>query len=94
MPTDISGPPAGWTTLNITLTKPALYCAYVTRWGMAGQAAKIGATANGKFNMTAAPASNWYYVIAECDWDNSAVTNEFWFVRSDVAGRQVVDRKK
>ncbi len=97
-PTSIAGGPMApggtWEQLHITLDKPALYCAYVTRAGNAGDASNIGATASGKFAMATAPTQNWYYVLAECDWDDDNTVNEFWFVRSDVAGRQVVDRRK
>lgn len=95
VPTDITGSrPAGWDSLHITLDKTALYCAYVSRWGLANDGSKIGATASAKFSMTTAPTQNWFYVIAECDWDDNSTTNEFWFVRSDFNGHQVVDRKK
>ena len=94
-PTSCTGSPAGtWCQLHISLDKTELFCAYVAIAGAANDASTIGADASGTFGMAPAPTQNWYYVLAECDWDDDNALNEKWFVRSDIAGRQRVNPKK
>lgn len=78
---------AEWITLKMAPNATSAYCAYVAISGAGGDATNIGAVATG-FGLAGAPASNWYYLIAECDFDGQA-TNSFYFARSDVDGMQV-----
>lgn len=93
-PQNCAPAPGGpWCRLHITLDKPGLYCAYVAIAGVGRNAAGIGPIAN-QFGLTAGtvPVRNWYYIVAECDWDDDNTSNELWFVRSDVNGRQVLNK--
>jgi prepilin-type N-terminal cleavage/methylation domain-containing protein len=76
-PHSIATPPAEWTTLKINIGKPALYCGYVAIAGDGGDATNIGGTANA-FGMTAAPADDWFYVLAECPFNGRR-----YMIRSD-----------
>lgn len=63
--------PAEWQTLHITLDKSVLYCSYVT-------VARAGGVAPGAvpgdFGFTATPATNYFFNVAECDFDGSTGT--------------------
>lgn len=84
-PQDITvGWPATWDTLRINTDKTYLYCSYVAIAGNAG-VAPSGAQAT-FFGFTAAPPTNWFYLLAECDWDDNDTTNSFYFARSDLDG--------
>jgi prepilin-type N-terminal cleavage/methylation domain-containing protein len=72
--------PSGWLDLRIDPPKDAVYCSYVTIAGAAGESP--GALAQ-QFGMPADPAHNWYYMIAECDWDNDPAVNSLYFSHSE-----------
>ena len=57
-------------------------CSYVTIIGDALAPANIGAIAGGDFNFTA-PATDWYYVLAQCDMDQDATVDSFYFSSSE-----------
>lgn len=80
--------PALWQTLRMAPDTTALYCAYVTIAGAGGDDTNIGATAQA-FDMTTAPNQNWYYLVAECDFDSDSTVNSIYFARSDVTGKAV-----
>ncbi len=84
-PNDIAPLPQEWIDLRINTDKAFLYCSYVAIAGDASDATNIGAKAN-DFNMTTAPATNWFYLIAECDLDSDPTQNSFYFARSDLDG--------
>lgn len=84
-PEDIDPRPATWDDLKLNLDKAALYCSYVSIAGAGGDDTNLGTKAN-DFGMTAAPATNWFYIIAECDADGKSSTNSFYFQRSDASG--------
>ena len=83
-PNPIAPIPATWAQLRINTDKAVLYCAYTNIAGPGG-GGTIGAIAN-SFGMTAAPASNWFYMIAQCDLDGDSTTNSTYFARSDLDG--------
>ena len=84
-PTLVTPMPLPWQQLRIEPPSSAVYCSYVVRAGLANDATNIGPVAN-SFGMVAAPAMNWFYMIAECDMDDDATTNSFYFARSDLDG--------
>lgn len=86
-PTSIMPLPSEWRALRMNPDKDALYCAYVSIAGLGGDGSNIGAVAQ-SFGMTAAPAVNWFYVIAECDFDShpGAASNSFYFTSSNLDG--------
>jgi prepilin-type N-terminal cleavage/methylation domain-containing protein len=89
-PTSIGTLPDEWKSLRMNPDYKALYCAYVVQAGPGGDDANIGAKA-GEFGMTDAPATNWFYALAKCDFDSNPATFSYYFVRSDVAQMQSRD---
>lgn len=69
-PTSISSPPTEWDTLGINLGKGELWCGFVSIVGEAGDATTIGSIAT-LFGFTTAPAEDWYYVVADCPFNDS-----------------------
>ncbi len=76
--------PATWTSLRLA-PRENLYCSYVTIAGSGGSLTGVGAKAT-SFGMTVAPTTNWYYLLARCDWDNNPATDAYYFARSDESG--------
>ena len=78
------GVPATWTAARIQPGKGALYCQYVVVAGPAGTdpAGAIGIELWGAGNT---PAVNWFYMVAQCDWDGSTVINAKWWQRGDLS---------
>ncbi|MEM9489648.1 MAG: prepilin-type N-terminal cleavage/methylation domain-containing protein [Myxococcota bacterium] len=81
--TNISPIPDSWTALRIQSEKTALYCSYVTISGGAGEDSRIGSKGN-DFGFLTAPEKDWYYVLAECDFDNDSATNSHYFTSSEL----------
>ncbi|MCG8425096.1 MAG: hypothetical protein MJE77_45025 [Proteobacteria bacterium] len=88
VPTSIQPMPETWLELNIKLGKNELYCAYVAITGRAGE--ETGAVAQ-SFGVPAAPATDWYYLLAECDFDGEP-TNSLYFTSNLSGGIAVRDR--
>ncbi len=83
----LSPMPASWSSntvpsLRMAPDKSSVYCSYVAIAGAGGDDTNIGAIAN-SFGMTTAPASNWYYLVAECNFDGDSTLNSFYFTSSD-----------
>jgi prepilin-type N-terminal cleavage/methylation domain-containing protein len=76
--------PATWSALRMAPDKTNVYCAYVAIAGAGGDDTNLGVIAN-SFGMTTAPASNWYYLVAQCDFNQNGV-NSIYFARSDMDG--------
>jgi prepilin-type N-terminal cleavage/methylation domain-containing protein len=74
--------PTTWQFLRMQPPKTSLYCGYVTIGGAANDATGIGSNATA-FGFTA-PARNWYYIVAECDFDGNASTNSFYFTHNGI----------
>ena len=89
-PTTVLPFPTEWDDLRINTDKQLVYCAYVAIAGDGGDATNIGAKATA-FGMSAAPAANWFYLIAECDLDSDSTNNSFYFARSDLDGIAMED---
>ncbi len=74
---DASTPPTRWNLIKATPPQAQLYCQYEVIAGKAGNDTNIGAT--GDLMFTAPPVRNWYYLMAQCDWDgDSAVKATYW----------------
>ena len=69
--------PAAWDDLGVSLDRQGLHCTYVAIAGEAEDDTNIGAKAI-EFGFTVAPSNNWYYLLAECDFDGRP-TNSFYF---------------
>lgn len=81
-PRPVTPLPAEWAALRIK-TKTELYCSYVTVAGDANDASNIGATA-AAFGFNAAPPRDWFYILAECDFDGNPGSNAQFFVHSGI----------
>jgi prepilin-type N-terminal cleavage/methylation domain-containing protein len=72
------GVPASWTAARISPGKGALYCQYEVVAGLSGSTTGMSTYGQLVYN-NAAPATNWYYLLGQCDWDhNSAVNAQYW----------------
>jgi prepilin-type N-terminal cleavage/methylation domain-containing protein len=82
---DIATPglPARWQTLKMQPGKAGLYCQYVAVAGLAGTAVP-GTYPKGQLLYGAAVVpGNWYYLVAQCDWDNDSAVNAMYWQRGD-----------
>jgi prepilin-type N-terminal cleavage/methylation domain-containing protein len=74
-PTTLSPLPPDWSSLRMSPAYTAVYCAYVARAGAAGAA--TGAIAQ-SLGVPASPTQDWYYLLAECDFDGDSTTNSIY----------------
>jgi len=72
--------PDTWRALNMKPPKTSLYCSYVAIAGDANDGSNIGGKA-AAFSFTTPPA-NWYYLLAECNFDGDSAVNSFYFASS------------
>jgi hypothetical protein len=77
---DIAPIPATWQELNIKSPKGSLYCSYVAIAGPANDNSNVGAKA-AEFAFSA-PAANWYYLLAQCNFDHDSSVDNFHFSSS------------
>lgn len=84
---DITASPGdSWKTLRMSPDKTQLYCVYVAIAGPGGDLDPAGPKATAApFNLTTAPATNWYYLMAECDFDGDG-TPAIYYTLSDIEG--------
>lgn len=80
----ITALPLSWQQLKLQPDQTSLYCAYVTIAGERGDSSNIGAVAN-SFGFNTAPQEDWFYIIAECDFDDDPADNSLYFMASDSA---------
>ena len=73
--------PTSWNTLKVRLPTEKAYCGYVTIAGAAGDGTNLGAKA-AEFGLTAAPAADWYYILARCNLDGNAARDSYYFTWS------------
>jgi prepilin-type N-terminal cleavage/methylation domain-containing protein len=78
---DATSPPPRWTTLRVNVPKGELYCQYEAVAGRAHSGANIGDKGSLVFPTT--PTRNWYYLLAQCDWDSSSSINAMYWQRDD-----------
>ena len=74
--------PANWTALNMAPDASSVYCAYVTVVGDGGDATTVGAIASSDFNFVP-PATDWYYILAQCDMDQNTAVDSYYFQNSN-----------
>jgi prepilin-type N-terminal cleavage/methylation domain-containing protein len=75
--------PDSWRALRIHPDYNKLYCAYVSVAGDRGDGTNIGGVAN-SFGFNAPPQDgDWFYLIAECDFDGDPGVNALFFTSSD-----------
>jgi hypothetical protein len=73
--------PAAWTPLRVKPPMSRVYCGYVAMAGRGGDGANLGAKA-GDFGLAAAPATDWYYLLARCDLDGNPARDSYYFTWS------------
>ena len=68
---------SGWSTLRIAPTETKLYCTYSITAGLSS----VTPVPPTGFTMTA-PATSWWFAVAECDMDGQGGTNTTYFQSS------------
>lgn len=82
---DVTAPPARWSALRVQPGKGALYCQYAVIAGPGGQNGNMGAIGAELFaDQGGTPAKNWYYMMAQCDFDNDMSANAVFWQRGDL----------
>jgi prepilin-type N-terminal cleavage/methylation domain-containing protein len=88
-PQDAKFPGPAWQTLKVSPPKAELYCVYVAIAGAGGDATNVGPKASqAPFELgttLALPAANWFYLMAECDFDQDGTPSRY-FTLSDTEG--------
>ena len=80
--------PDTWDALRVQTDQNAVYCSYVAIAGRGGDDSDIGTIASTTFGFEA-PMQDWYYLLAECDFDGNPNVNSRYFTASDRDGMQV-----
>ncbi|ACY16652.1 type IV pilin protein [Haliangium ochraceum] len=88
---DVGTMPAEWIQLRIRPRKNEVYCGYAAVAGDPATGNSPGAIAS-SFGMTAAPNQNWFYVIAQCDYDGQGAPYTTYFMRGDVEGTLIQNK--
>ena len=73
--------PAGWTPLRVKSPLTNVYCGYVVMAGRGGDGTNLGAKAVA-FGLAAAPATDWYYLLAHCNLDGNNARDSYYFAWS------------
>jgi type II secretory pathway pseudopilin PulG len=77
------GLPPRWQALKVRPMKSSLYCQYVVVAGLAGTVVPA-ANVKGRDLYGASPVpGNWYYLVAQCDWDGDPSVNAIYWQRGD-----------
>lgn len=72
-------PGPAWKSLRINPDRAELYCVYVAMAGEGGDDTNIGPKASlAPFNLVTAPTSDWYYLMAECDFDGDGTPSRYF----------------
>jgi prepilin-type N-terminal cleavage/methylation domain-containing protein len=95
-PQDEKWPGPAWRTLKVNPGPSELYCVYVAIAGRAGDDTNVGSQASGEpFGLGGTdlpvPASDWYYLMAECDLDSDGTPSRY-FTLSDTEKTIVENR--
>jgi prepilin-type N-terminal cleavage/methylation domain-containing protein len=80
--TNLGTLPTEWQQLKMQPGASGLYCGYVVITGDGSTAP--GDPADDLWGGTN-PTKDWFYVKAECDWDNDETTNHTYYVRGDMS---------
>ena len=77
--------PARWQQIRPKISSGGLYCQYQVVAGIAGDRTGMGDVGTALFG-TDAPARNWFYLMAQCDWDGTPSINATYWQRDDWEG--------
>lgn len=70
--------PAAWAALRVKPPLSRVYCGYVVLAGNGGDGTNLGAKAI-EFGLVAAPATDWYYLLAHCNLDGKVARDSYYF---------------
>lgn len=74
--------PPRWAQLKPQIPTAGLYCQYLVVAGVAGDRTGMGDIGESLFG-TDPPTRNWYYLVAQCDWDDNPSINARYWQRDD-----------
>ncbi len=93
--TDISaGIPTSWRQMHILPPASGLYCQYNVVAGPANDAANMGALGIEAYTGFPTPTKNWFYMLAQCDWNSNGSDYSTYYARADASGYKVKDEGK
>ena len=72
-----------WQTLGVHINSSGLYCQYEAIAGLAGDSSSMGPVGQAMYPGGVAPPRNWYYLMAQCDWDGDPTVNALYWQRDD-----------
>jgi prepilin-type N-terminal cleavage/methylation domain-containing protein len=83
---DVTLPPPRWSALRIAPGKGALYCQYAVVAGPGGDNSNMGPIGQMLFGEYpgSTPPKNWFYMQAQCDFDNDMAANAEYWQRGDL----------
>lgn len=82
---NVTAPPVRWQQLRVQPGKGALYCQYNVIAGPGGQNGNMGPVGTSLWTEVAGiPPKNWFYMMAQCDWDNDLSANAVYWQRGDL----------
>jgi prepilin-type N-terminal cleavage/methylation domain-containing protein len=70
-----------WQPLRVKAPMSRVYCGYVVIAGRGGDGSNLGSKA-ADFGFAAAPATDWYYLLAHCDLDGNSSRDSYYFATS------------
>lgn len=76
--------PPRWQQLRVKIESATLYCQYEAVAGVAGNRDAMGVRGTEMFGSTA-PDRNWFYLLAQCNWDDNTTINAEYWQRDDWA---------
>jgi prepilin-type N-terminal cleavage/methylation domain-containing protein len=77
-PIDYGVLPQRWLDLKVNMPNRALYCQYEVIAGLKNDRTQIGTIGAEMWGATT-PTRNWFYLMAQCDWDGTpAVKAQYW----------------
>jgi type IV pilus assembly protein PilA len=83
--TDIPALPERWVKLKVQPGKGALYCQYEAVAGPANQNGNMGVYGSELYaDIGGTPTRNWFYLLAQCDWDGNPAVNATYQQRGDL----------
>lgn len=82
-PQDVKWPGPAWQTLRINPDRKEMHCVYVTIAGDANDDVNVGSlAASAPFSLGSTdnpiPAVDWFYVMAECDFDGDGTVSRYF----------------
>jgi len=81
--------PAAWTALRLRISGSTdVYCGYTWATGLANDNANVGPIASTSFSFVV-PATNWYYLLAQCNLDGTGGSSHYFTSSVDTSIRKL-----